>query len=131
MNDRISPLNVLISAFGVSSFAGLAALLRAGKKVNVGAVVSAMLNSGMMGLAIASLWYTKFQDNIYFLIGICILAGLGGATLVEFAIQFFIQALKSGGVSIGGMTIRLGDPLVKGKKEMEDKDGTSPTAKAN
>lgn len=103
MNDKINPISVFISAFGVSSFAGLAALLRAGKQVNWIAVVSAVLNSGFLGLAIALLWYTKFQDNVYFLIGICILAGLGGATMVDFV----VQAVKTGGVSIGGLNVQL------------------------
>lgn len=99
--DKLSPLNVFLSAFCVSSFAGLAALLRAGKQVNAVSVISALLNSGFLGLAIALLWYTKFQDNVYFLIGICVLAGLGGATMVD----FIIEAVKHGGLSIGGFNL--------------------------
>lgn len=96
MDDKLNPIHVFISAFGVSSFAGLAALLRAGKPINVVAVFSAILNSGLLGLALALLWYHKFQDNVYFLIGICVLAGLGGATMVD----FILQAFKAGGLSI-------------------------------
>jgi hypothetical protein len=103
MQSGLNPLYVFVSAFGVSSFAGLAALLRAGKGVNGIAVLSALLNSGMLGLAIALVWYHKFQDNIYFLIGICVLAGLGGATLVDFV----VAAFKTGGLSIGGVRIGL------------------------
>jgi hypothetical protein len=126
MTDKVGPLYVFISAFGVSSFAGLAALLRAGKRVNTGAVFTAMLNSGMIGLGIATLWYTKFQDNIYFLIGICILAGLGGATLVEFVVQFIIGGLKSGGISIGGITIRANfNEGKENKGDGDDRTGTS------
>jgi hypothetical protein len=101
--DKLNPLYVFLSAFGVSSFAGLAALLRAGKKVDAIAILSAVLNSGMLGLAIALVWYHKFQDNIYFLIGVCVLAGLGGATLVD----FFVAAFKAGGISVGGVTVGL------------------------
>jgi uncharacterized membrane-anchored protein len=114
-SSPMSPIWVFISAFGVSSFAGLAALLRAGKEVNWISVASSVLNSGLFGLAIALLWYVKFQDNIYFLIGICILAGLGGATLVD----FFIQAFKQGGISVGGIMIRpnrIADPQGEEKK---------------
>jgi hypothetical protein len=68
--DRLNPIYVFVSAFGVSSFAGLAALLRGGKQVTIIAVLSAVLNSGLLGLAIALVWYNKFQDNVYFLIGI-------------------------------------------------------------
>jgi uncharacterized membrane-anchored protein len=103
MNEKLNPIYVFVSAFGVSSFAGLAALLRAGKQVNSVAILSAVLNSGMLGLAIALVWYNKFQDNIYFLIGICVLAGLGGATLVD----FMVAAFKSGGLSIGGLKVGL------------------------
>ncbi len=101
VNDRLNPIYVFLSAFGVSSFAGLAALLRAGKQVSLLSIFSAVLNSGMLGLAIALVWYTKFQDNIYFLIGICVLAGLGGATMVD----FIVAAVKSGGVTIGGLKV--------------------------
>jgi hypothetical protein len=116
MNDKINPLYVFISAFGVSSFAGLAALLRAGKQVNTVAILSAVLNSGMLGLAIALVWYKKFQDNIYFLIGVCVLAGLGGATLVD----FMVAAFKSGGVSIGGIRVGLDTDI---DSETEKKNG--------
>lgn len=101
MNENLNPIYVFASAFGVSSFAGLAALLRGGSQVNGIAVLSAVLNSGLLGLSIALVWYHKFQDNIYFLIGICVLAGLGGATMVE----FIVAAFKSGGLSIGGVKI--------------------------
>jgi len=101
MQDKLNPIHVFISAFGVSSFAGLAALLRAGKEVGWVSILSAMLNSGLLGLAITLSWYVKFQDNIYFLIGVCILAGLGGATMVDFV----VQALKSGGLSIGNVNV--------------------------
>jgi CHASE2 domain-containing sensor protein len=105
MSDNLNPIWVFVSAFGVSAFAGLAALLRAGKSINGIAIFSAIFNSGLLGLALALLWYHKFQDNIYFLIGICVLAGLGGATMVDFVLQMF----KAGGLSIS-----------VGKKEKSD-----------
>lgn len=90
------PLAVFVCAFCVSAFAGLAALLRAGKQVNALAIFSAMLNSGLLGLTLALLWYKKYQDNVYFLIGMCILAGLGGATMVDFVVNLF----QSGGLKM-------------------------------
>lgn len=113
--DKLNPIYVFLSAFGVSSFAGLAALLRAGKKVNGIAIASAVLNSGMLGLAIALVWFHKFQDNIYFLIGICVLAGLGGATLVDFV----VAAFKSGGITFGGITVGLKANEKEGGKSNE------------
>lgn len=88
MNEQ-NPMAVFLSAFGVSSFAGLAALIRNGKRPTRMDIFSAMLNSGLIGLALAMLWFHKFQDNIYFLIGITILAGLGGATMVDFVLTLF------------------------------------------
>jgi hypothetical protein len=92
----IEPVKVFAVSFGVSSLAGLAALLRAGKPISWLSVMSSILNSGLMGLCIALLWYTKFQDNVYFLVGVCVLAGLGGATTIDFV----MAAIKSGGLSI-------------------------------
>src|SRR5687768_16849941 len=118
--DKLNPIYVFLSAFGVSSFAGLAALLRAGKQVDLIATASATLNSGLLGLAIALVWYHKFQDNIYFLIGICVLAGLGGATLVDFVVASF----KAGGISIGGLKVGM-----TAEQRKEASDGGSTEAK--
>jgi predicted membrane protein len=99
MPTQLDPLRIFASAFAVSSFAGLAALLRSGKSVSILSVCSAMLNTGMVGLAIALLWYTKFkgsEENIYFMIGLCVLAGLGGTT----AIDFIVAMLKRNGLTI-------------------------------
>jgi len=111
--DAISPTGVFLSAFAVSALAGLAALLRSTNKLTVLAVISAILNSGLMGLGISLLWYTKFQDNIYFLIGICVLAGLGGMTTVDFV----LTAIRKGGFSIkvgnDGKSVELPDNTEK------------------
>lgn len=96
---QLDPLRIFASAFAVSSFAGLAALLRSGKSITILAVCSAMLNTGMVGLAIALIWYTKFkgsEENIYFMIGLCVLSGLGGTT----AIDFIVMLCKRNGVTI-------------------------------
>ncbi len=94
--EQISPLGVFCSAFAVSSLAGLAALLRSANPLTTVTIVSSILNSGLMGLGISLLWYTKFQENIYFLIGICVLAGLGGMTTVDFV----LSAIRKGGFSV-------------------------------
>lgn len=85
---------VFISAFGAASFAGLATLLRFAKKLSKLAVVSAMLNAGFLGLAIALMWYQNYRnaENVYGLIGICVLAGMGGSTLTDLAISLLSGA---------------------------------------
>lgn len=103
MTEHTTPWGVFLSAASLSSFAGLASLLRSGAKLTVGTVFSAALNSGLLGLGIALLWYTKYQDNIYFLIGVCVLAGLGGTSMLDFV----IAAFRRGGltVSVGGLNL--------------------------
>lgn len=95
MNDEnLMSLSVFASAFGVSAFAGLATLLRFSKKLSKLSVLSAMLNAGFMGLAIALLWYQNYSEarNIYGLIGICVIAGMGGGTLTDILISLLSGA---------------------------------------
>ena len=92
------PLKVFYVAGSLSSFAGLAELLRSGRPLTPRAIIAAILNSGLIGLSIGLLWYHYFlgQGNIYFLIGVCVLAGLGGST----AIDFMLAAFKKGGIHV-------------------------------
>lgn len=97
--SQIDPLAVFASAFAVSAFAGLAALLRSGKRVTTLRVLSDMSNTGCLGLAISLIWYSRFKasdDAVYCMIGICVLAGLSGSR----AIDIIAQYCKRGGLSI-------------------------------
>lgn len=96
MEAEVNPVGVFLSSFFVSAFAGLAALLRSVSPLTVKTVSSALLNSGLLGLAISLLWYVKYKDNLYFLIGCCAVAGLGGMTTVD----FFLKAMQGGGFKI-------------------------------
>lgn len=89
MQDKLTPFDVFVSCFSISSLAGLAALLRNGKPLTWRMVAAAVLYSGIFGLVIGLLWFNYFggQDNIYFLIGVSGLAGLGGTTLLDFVVQ--------------------------------------------
>lgn len=93
------PLRLFEATSALSSFAGLAELLRSGRPITTRAVLSAMLNSGLIGLAIGLVWYHKFlgDGNVYFLVGVCVLAGLGGATFIDFAISSFTRWFGSKG----------------------------------
>jgi hypothetical protein len=104
------PVWVFISAFGISAFAGLAALLRSGTPLTRTNICSSLLNSGILGLGISLLWYAKYQED---LIGVCVLAGLGGMTTVD----FFLRVLRKGGLSI-----RMGK---NGEVEIPDPDEKS------
>lgn len=93
--DYLHSLAVFASAFGVAAFAGLATLLRfARRRLSRLAVVSAMLNAGFLGLSIALIWYQNYckAENIHGLIGICVLAGMGGSTLTDLLISLLAGA---------------------------------------
>ena len=96
--DNFVSLSVFASAFGVSAFAGLATLLRFAKKLSKLSVLSAMLNAGFMGLAIALIWYQNYQEahDVYGLIGICALAGMGGGTVTD----ILISVLAGSGIRV-------------------------------
>ena len=96
--EPVDPLRLFSAVFGLSSFAGLASLLRSGRPVSPLAIASAMLNSVLLGLGIFLLWYNYFRsgDNILFLVGVCLFAGLGGATVLD----FIAAASKNGGINI-------------------------------
>jgi len=109
----LNPLHVFIAAFIIAGLGGLAALLRSARAITWRTALSALLSSGLMGLTISLLWYNYFEDkqNIYFLLGLCGLAGLGGVTVIDFALKI----AKKGGLNI---VIKPGDgdePSIGGK----------------
>jgi UDP-N-acetylmuramyl pentapeptide phosphotransferase/UDP-N-acetylglucosamine-1-phosphate transferase len=95
MLDSKDPINVVIMSGSLASFAGLAELLRSGRELTWRAVASALLNSGLIGAAIGLVWWNKYDADPYFLIGVCVLAGLGGATFADFAIQLLKRVVES------------------------------------
>lgn len=96
MDDKLSPITLFTTAFVISALAGVAALLRSTKELTVRMVVSAILNSGALGLGLALLLFTYFKENTWFLLGLCILAGLGGMTVLGFVLWLF----KQGGADV-------------------------------
>lgn len=98
MSDKFEPNNVLAAAFGISSLGGLAALLRSKQQLTWRNVFAAFLWSGLSGLLIGLTWYNYFNDqgNIYFLLAVSGLAGIGNMTVTDLVFQM----LKAGGISI-------------------------------
>lgn len=98
MNEKFEPIRVLAAAFAISSLGGLAALLRSKHQLTWRSITSALLWSGLAGLLIALTWFNYYNDqgNIYFLLAVSGLAGIGGTTVVDFVIQL----VKAGGVNI-------------------------------
>lgn len=95
------------------SLGGLAALLRSNRGVTWRNVCAAMLNSGFITLIIALAWYENYSEtNLYFLIGISLLAGLGGATSLDLALVYVQKRL--------GIKPR---PEAEKKEEKEENEG--------
>jgi len=107
---RFDPFYVVLACFSVSSLAGLASLLRSGKPLTWYAIFSAVLNGGLLGVAICLLWYNYFENNVFFLVGLCVLAGLGGMSLLDFILVIFAR---------GGLSIILNSAAEK--KDVDDK----------
>lgn len=83
----------LLTFFG-ASFAGLATTLRSGTALTAREVIAAMLNSGFIGSIIALMGYKMFSDNLPSLIGMSLLSGIGGATMLDFMLTLIKK--KSG-----------------------------------
>jgi len=90
MQDKMTPIQVILGCFTVSSFAGLAALLRSKQDLNWRIVVATCLYSGVFGLIYGLIWFNWFagdDQNYFFLIGSSGLIGLGGASLLDFVVS--------------------------------------------
>lgn len=98
-DDKFDPRHILAAAFAISSLGGLAALLRSNRTLSWRVVAAALLYSGISGLTIALIWYNNFSENgnIYFLLGVSGLAGIGGTTVIDFAIQYVKHIVQVGG----------------------------------
>ncbi|HLP97487.1 MAG TPA: hypothetical protein VK149_03480 [Sideroxyarcus sp.] len=87
------PWIVGMLAFFGASFAGLATQLRVGKEITWRAITAAMLNSGFIGAIIALIGYKNFADNLPYLLGISLLAGIGGASMLDFFLLLIKQRI--------------------------------------
>jgi hypothetical protein len=94
--DKLDPLTLAITAAVIGALAGVAALLRSTSILTWRMVLSAGLNSAALGAGMAMLLFTYFKDNTWFLLGLCLLSGLGGMTLLGFVLHL----LKKGGVYV-------------------------------
>ena len=84
--DAIPWLHAILIFIG-ASFAGLASHLREGGVINARMVTSATLNSGLLGLIVFLMAYSRLRDDMPFLAGFSLLAGVGSSSLMSFAIQ--------------------------------------------
>jgi hypothetical protein len=98
MPEQLTPLQLFVCCFALAAAGGVAALLRSGRSITWRSLLSAVLYSGLTGLVLGLVWYNYFdgQKNLFFLLGICGLAGLGGTTLMDLV----VQVLSGGGITI-------------------------------
>jgi hypothetical protein len=96
MQDKIlEPLYALTACFSIASLAGIAALLRSDKTLHWRTVLAAGLYSGLFGLVIGLIWYNYFAPaNVWFLIGVSGLAGLGGVSLIDVLVQLIAKGVN-------------------------------------
>lgn len=92
----MDPCYLFLLAFSISALAGLGNLLRNDRPLGARIVFSTILNSGALGLVVGMLLYTWFKDNTWFLLGLCLLAGLSGTSILN----FLVMIIRRGGADI-------------------------------
>lgn len=95
--DERDPITLFSIAFGLSSVAGLAALLRNGRALTWRLILSAALNSGLFGIGVAMIWYNYYggAQHPWFMLGVSLLAGLGGASLIDLCYTCVQNGIKN------------------------------------
>lgn len=97
----VDPLLLFCLIFCVTGLAGLAALLRSGKKLSARNILTWSLNSGLMGLGLFWFWQRTYGPDLWGLFGICILIGLGGLPTVEFVVEMAKRGVTSASINSG------------------------------
>ncbi len=95
-DSTMTHVGVFVSSFTLAAFSGLATMLRSDQQMTRTKVVGQVLNSGLMGLGTSLLFYAKFEENLYFLVGVCLVAGISGASTLD----FLVSVIRKGGFSI-------------------------------
>lgn len=95
-SEGIDPLWLLLILGPIGSLAGVAALLRSGQPLDKRAFFSAILNSALFAVVVAVGIYHYFgTDKIYLVIGLSILSGLGGVTMLDFCLALVREAITA------------------------------------
>lgn len=90
-NELLQPsfMKIICLAFVFAGTAGVAWLLRSNRMITRRSFCSAFLNSGVGGAIVCSMWLKTYQDNVWFLLGVCGLIGVGGIETIEFMRKTF------------------------------------------
>lgn len=90
-----NPIFMWLLAVMGANFAGLASLLKSGENISARAFAAASLNSSVAGSIIFFLGYSRFTDDMSFLVGVSILGGVGGATTLSFGLELAKTVLRA------------------------------------
>lgn len=107
MTPTLDPLVFFALAFGITAMAGLAVLLKSTLVLTCRNVVGCILHTGAMGVGFSMLVYSFNGTWSWYILGLNILVGLGGASFFKFIAAVCAQ---------GGVDIRINMPT-DGNKE--------------
>lgn len=95
LGKQLTPFQFFCAVFGLSSFGGLAAELQSRRKITGTSILSATLYSGLTGVTIALLLYSRFgESDPFFLAGVASLAGIGGVNMAHLLVKALVPAVQ-------------------------------------
>lgn len=93
--SSLTPMQFFACVFGLSSLGSIAAELQSGRKITGRSVFGAALYSGMTGVTIALLLYSRYgESNPYLLLGIASTSGIGSVNVAHIIIKALIPAIQ-------------------------------------
>lgn len=95
-DSLMDDLKLFLTAGGFASAMGLAARLRSGESLTLGAILSSLFISFMAGIMVALFSYSFLivKGNIYFFFGVCGLAGFGSHAILDLLFAGLMKMLS-------------------------------------
>lgn len=93
INDAVEPWLLFGGIYLVASIGGVAALLRSKRELTPRMFWSAFLNSGLASVGMAFILYESLP--VYKLIGVSVLCGVGGVSIVDATVQALTPKIVS------------------------------------
>ena len=116
---ELTNISVFVLSTVLSILAGFGYIVRNNEELKLRMFINSAINNGLCGLAISMIWIYKFREQIYILVGFCIIIGLMGQAGVDFILNKF----KTGGLSINfGKGNKDLEVLEKEKEKEKDKE---------
>lgn len=93
ITDAVEPWVLFGGIYLVASIGGIAALLRSKRELTARMFWSAFLNSGLASVGMAFILYESLP--LYKLIGVSVLCGVGGVSIVDATVQALLPKITS------------------------------------